>query len=97
VNTADISCRELVELLTSYLDGSLEPQERRRLDAHLKDCEGCTNALAQLRTTIEVTGRLTEEAAAAPERESIRAVFRRWRSERPPGQGPGPPSPGAAG
>jgi anti-sigma factor RsiW len=97
VNTADISCRELVELLTSYLDGSLEPQERRRLDAHLMDCEGCTNALAQLRTTIEVTGRLTEEAVAAPEREAIRAVFRRWRSERPPGQGSAPPSPGVAG
>ena len=82
MSTNDFSCRELVELLTDYLDGSLAPFDRARLDAHLDDCEGCANALEQFRATIEVTGRLTEEQVAAPEREAIRAVFRRWRDER---------------
>ncbi len=83
MSTTDFSCRELVELLTDYLDGSLEPSERARLDTHLRGCDGCTNALEQFRTTIEVTGRLTEDQVAAPEREAIREAFRRWRAERP--------------
>lgn len=81
MTTADLSCRELVELFTSYLDGSLAPDERARFEAHLVDCEGCDNALDQFRTTIDVAGRLTEAQVAAPERESIRAAFRRWRED----------------
>ena len=83
MSSTDISCRELVELLTDYLDGALAPSARERLDAHLEDCDGCNSALAQFRATIEVTGRLTEDEVAAPEREALRAAFRRWRAEQP--------------
>lgn len=82
MSTTDFTCRELVEFLTDYIDGSLEPTERSRLDMHLRDCDGCANALEQFRTTIEVTGHLTEDQVAAPEREAVREAFRRWRAER---------------
>ena len=83
MSLTDIPCRELVELLTEYLDDALEPSERARLESHLASCDGCSNALDQLRTTIEVTGRLTEDEVAAPEREAVREAFRRWRAEQP--------------
>jgi anti-sigma factor RsiW len=83
MSTTDLSCQELVELLTDYIDGSLAPSEQARLDTHLHDCDGCANALEQFRTTIEVTGRLTDDQVAAPEREAIRAAFKRWRAEQP--------------
>ena len=51
-----------------------------------RDCDGCTNALLQFRDTIRVTGHLTEEQVAEPSRESIRQVFRRWRSDQEPEQ-----------
>ena len=87
MSSTDISCRELVELLTDYLDDALEPSERVRLNTHLASCDGCSSALAQFRATIEMTGRLTEDQVAAPEREALRAAFRRWRAEQPPDPG----------
>ncbi|HEY6566268.1 MAG TPA: zf-HC2 domain-containing protein [Actinomycetota bacterium] len=82
MSSTDFSCRELVELLTAYLDGALEPSQQTRLGTHLQNCDGCTDALEQFRTTIEITGRLTEDQVAAPEREAVREAFRRWRAER---------------
>ena len=37
----DLACKELVELVTEYLEGTLPPAERARFDAHLGQCEGC--------------------------------------------------------
>ena len=37
-----LSCQELVELVTDYLEDALPPPERARLDAHIRDCDGCT-------------------------------------------------------
>lgn len=52
-----IRCRELVELVTAYLDGVLSAQERRHVDNHLAGCDGCTAYLEQIRATIELLGR----------------------------------------
>jgi anti-sigma factor RsiW len=78
---ADVTCREVAELLNDYLDDAIPAHDRARLDAHLAECDGCTAALDQLRETIRVTGTLTEEQVAAPQLEGIRGVFRVWRSE----------------
>ncbi len=55
-----IRCRELVELVTAYLDGVLPAQERERVDLHLAGCDGCTAYLVQIRATIAVLGRVGE-------------------------------------
>lgn len=47
-----MDCDELVELVTAYLDGALEPPARERFEAHLSDCDGCANYLKQFRSTI---------------------------------------------
>jgi anti-sigma factor RsiW len=82
VSEPQITCREMVELMSDYLDGSLDAPERARFEAHLASCDGCTRALEQLRATVRVTGSLREEPIADEQRELLRAVFRDWRSGR---------------
>jgi anti-sigma factor RsiW len=59
----ELTCQELVELLTDYLDGRLATAERTRLEAHLAECEACDAHLAQFRTTIRLI-RLTSRRRA---------------------------------
>jgi len=75
-----MACRELVELVTEYLEGALPETERTRLEAHLAECDGCTAYLEQIRTTMRLTGMLTEEQIPADARMALLAVFRDWKA-----------------
>ena len=74
-----LTCREVVELVTEYLEGTMAPERRVRFEEHLAVCEGCTRYVAQIRETIRLTGLLTEEAIPADEREELLVAFRGWR------------------
>lgn len=63
--TDDVRCIELVEQLTDYLDGAQPDNVRKRIDDHLRDCEGCRAALDQWRTVIAITGKLTTADVAS--------------------------------
>jgi predicted MFS family arabinose efflux permease len=54
----DLACRELVTLVTDYLDGVLPPNWKAGIDHHLDGCDGCTHYLQQLRATIDALERL---------------------------------------
>jgi anti-sigma factor RsiW len=58
----------------------MAPQERLRVDEHLADCDGCTTYLEQIRTTIRLTGMLTEEQVSAEARTALLEAFRDVRS-----------------
>jgi anti-sigma factor (TIGR02949 family) len=73
-----LTCREVLDLLTEYLDGALAPVEQARLAAHLEECEACARYLEQFTATIEVTAALREEAVPDDVRESLLAAFRTW-------------------
>lgn len=75
----DLACRELVEVITEYFDGAMSDVDRARFERHLAGCSGCQAVLSQFRTTIEVTGRLTEDQVSEEQRAAMRDVFRRWR------------------
>jgi anti-sigma factor RsiW len=75
----DLSCAELVELVTEYLEGALPAADRVRFDEHLGVCDGCSNYLQQMRTTIELTGRLSEADLDARMKEALLATFREWK------------------
>ena len=62
---ADLRCIEFVEVITEYLDGAVDEVQRRRIDSHLAGCAGCTAALDQFRTTINLSGRLTAADVAS--------------------------------
>ena len=75
----DLTCRELVELVTEYLEGTLAPDDRDRFEQHVILCDGCAFYLDQMRTTIAVTGSLTEESITPEAQESLLRVFRDWK------------------
>lgn len=76
----DLTCKELVELVTSYLDGSLRGRRLRRFESHLAACDGCTRYVAQMEATIRATGRLREEQVTDEQRKVLLAAFRDWKS-----------------
>jgi anti-sigma factor RsiW len=77
--TDALSCQELVELVTEYLEGTLPEGERARFDGHLRDCEGCRVYLDQMRRTIRTVGALSEESIAPEARDGLLAALRDWR------------------
>ena len=74
-----LACQDVVELVTAYLDGSLEPQDRLLFEEHLAFCDWCATYLEQFRETIRLTGTLREEDVAPPVRDEIVGMFRDWR------------------
>jgi len=74
-----LSCQELVELVTNYLDGALSPAERARFDAHIADCDGCRAYLEQIRTTVALTGTLAPEQLAPEAEAALLEAFRDWK------------------
>lgn len=73
-----LTCRELVETVTAYLEGTLPPEERARFEAHIAVCPGCTAFLEQMRQTIRLTGRLREDELPPDEQEALVRLFRGW-------------------
>ena len=78
-NNTDLTCQELVELVTDYLEGSLSATQRARFEEHLAKCAGCQNYLAQMRQTIKLVGELTEESITPQARDDLLGVFRNWK------------------
>ncbi len=74
VDIAPIACRELVELVTDYLEGALSPEQHARFENHIAGCDGCTTYLEQMRETIRLTGTLREHQYLA--RRTSRAAAR---------------------
>jgi anti-sigma factor RsiW len=75
-----VSCQELVELVTAYLEGSLPEDDVRAFDEHLALCPGCERYLEQVRSTIEVLGELPQESLSGSAREQLLGAFAAWRS-----------------
>jgi anti-sigma factor RsiW len=72
----ELSCRELVELVTDYLEGVLDPSRLAALDAHLAGCDGCGTYVEQMRRTVAALRGLGDGETIAPEvREVILAGF----------------------
>jgi anti-sigma factor RsiW len=74
----EMPCRELVELVTDYLEDRLSPADRGRFEAHIGECEYCEAYLDQMRQTIRTLGRLPEESLSPEAREALTIAFRDW-------------------
>lgn len=77
----EMACRELVEVVTDYLDSALSERDRMRFERHLEGCNGCRSYLEQMRTTIRLAGRLTPESLSPAMRERLLRVLRDWKSD----------------
>jgi anti-sigma factor RsiW len=74
-----LSCQELVELVTDYLEGALPEDERRRFDEHVDGCEGCRRYVEQMRVTLEAAGELSTESIDPETEQTLLTTFRSWR------------------
>jgi anti-sigma factor RsiW len=79
VNPDDLCCKELVELVTDYLEDRLSPSLRTRFEMHLAYCAPCRVYLAQMRDTAKLTGRLSEQSFPPGAKEALLAAFRSWK------------------
>ena len=76
------TCREIVELVTDYLEGRLPLAERTPFEQHLVYCDWCRVYLEQIRQTIKVAGKVSEESLSPEAREDLLRLFRDWKGKK---------------
>ncbi len=74
-----LTCQELVEIVTEYLEEMLPPAERARFEEHLSICSGCRAYLDQMRHTLGILGALPEETIPEQARDDLLQAFRTWK------------------
>ena len=77
----DLSCRDLVELITEYLEGTLPAADRKRFEEHLGICPPCQTYLDQMRQTLRALGRLPRESVSEDARRALLHTFRDWKKQ----------------
>jgi anti-sigma factor RsiW len=77
-----ISCREVVELVTDYLDGALAPDVHERFEAHLAACPPCVFYVEQIRTTGRLAAAAEAELESRPDRDRLLAAFHEFQRGR---------------
>jgi anti-sigma factor RsiW len=75
----DVTCQELVETVTAYLEGMLGAAERGIFEAHLAVCEGCRTYLEQMRRTIVAVRTLSDDSLSLSDHERLLDLFRTWK------------------
>jgi anti-sigma factor RsiW len=82
-NGAHLSCRQVVELVSDYLEGALPSAQAARFEAHIAMCDGCAAYLEQMRETIRLAGELPEESVPTSTWNVLLAAFRDWKHSGP--------------
>ena len=78
-----MTCLELTEVLTDYLEGAMSPEDVARFDAHLALCEGCATYVEQMRETIRTVRALRAEHVEATVPDAVLEAFRAWKRGEP--------------
>lgn len=76
-----LACRQAVELMTAYLDAALDDSDRARLEEHLAGCPHCSEYLAQIRLTIEVSGHVEPDDLEPEALDELVSLYRSWRQD----------------
>jgi len=79
---SELACRELVQLVTDYLEGVLPAAERDRFEQHIASCRGCAVYLRQMRELVRVSGRLPAGSTRPEPPPELLRVFGAWKAER---------------
>lgn len=73
-----MTCAELVELVTAFLEGSLDDETEQRFVEHLAICDGCEIYLEQMRRTIGELGQLPADSLSDQTRDRLLDAFRNF-------------------
>jgi anti-sigma factor RsiW len=74
-----ITCQEVVELVTEYLDGALPAEEASLFEQHINFCDGCAFYVEQIRATVATVGHVGEEDVPPEAKDRLMAAFREWK------------------
>jgi anti-sigma factor RsiW len=74
-----LSCQELVELVTDYIEGALAEEERLRFEDHISRCGACTIYVEQIRRTISLLGHLPDDALSPEAERELLEAFQGWK------------------
>ena len=74
-----ITCQEVVELVTDYLERALDAGETSLFEEHLNFCDGCVTYVDQIRVTVETVGHIASEEVPAETRDKLLTAFRDWK------------------
>ena len=74
-----LTCEDLVELVTDYIEEMLSQDEKQRFEDHLDGCSGCRAYVEQMRQTIRLTNQLTPESIPSEARDELLSRFREWK------------------
>jgi hypothetical protein len=77
-----VTCKDFVEVLTQYLEDALAPEQRADAERHIVICRGCSNYIEQMRTTIDLLGRVAGQPAAETDADVLLVLFREWQAGR---------------
>ncbi|MDQ0276024.1 anti-sigma factor RsiW [Arthrobacter silviterrae] len=81
--SSPLTCRQVVEMLTDYLEGALAPSTAAALEEHLATCPGCSTYLAQISHTVRLLGAVTPDELPESTQKGLVAAFRGLRPPRP--------------
>jgi anti-sigma factor RsiW len=70
-------CKDVVEMVSEYLDGAMSPTDRARLEQHLLVCPPCTAHVGQMRSTLEQLAKL--RASPPDAGPAVVDLFREWK------------------
>jgi anti-sigma factor RsiW len=82
VGVHHLTCKQLVELVTEYFEGTLSPAERSRFEEHVMSCPPCWAHLKQMRATIDLLGSIPEETVSPEAEQALVEAFRGWNRTR---------------
>lgn len=73
-----MGCDKLVELVTAYLGGALDPETRSPFDMHLVECDGCQNYLQQFQETVRTVGKIRDDELDPAFRQRLLDAFKHF-------------------
>ena len=77
-----MTCKEMVELVTLYLEGALPPEDRALFERHMGLCHGCAAYIEPMRQPIYLAGRINAESIPDHVEIDLLNAFREWKSQR---------------
>jgi len=77
-----VNCQEIVELVTDYLEGVLDPDMTAEVEAHLALCDGCDIYVEQMRATIRALGEVPVTTLSEAAQAELVQAFRDMRDPR---------------
>lgn len=67
MNEIHLECRELLGLLSDYIDGELKAELRAAIEQHMTECGHCRVVVDTLRKTVTLYHQLSQETVTLPQ------------------------------